>query len=570
MEADLRIEAILELLMRLAAGDLHARVEHSGTGDELDAIIESINMLAEELAASTISRGFLENVLRSMVDMLVVCNPDQSIRLVNDAVCRALLYTPEELIGSPVEKIDPAALAHGEPSITGLMSELAASGEDQERELDLLRKDGARLPVMIKCSVARDARGRLEAIIIAARDLSERRQAEQEKIGLSRRLESQKLEAIGNLAGGVAHDINNMLTGIIGLASVLQDDIGGEDPMRADVESILTACYRGRDLTRNLLGFARRGNYRREKLSLNCCVQEVQRLLERTISKKITIKTELAADLVAVEGDPSQINHLLINLALNAVDAMPGYGELTFTTESSVIEASPTSSGHEMKPGRYARLTVADTGVGMDAETIQRAFEPFFTTKPPGRGTGLGLSMVHGTVKSHGGEVILESRTGQGTTVTVLLPAMETPRDTAPASAATRPGFHGSGTVLFVDDEEIVRKNGKRLLEKLGYRVLLAEDGVGALDLYRGQMEGIVLVILDLSMPVLDGEECFNRLKEMNPRASVLLSSGHTKEQMADRLIRLGAVGFLQKPYDLNDLAAELEKALRPRTQTSR
>jgi two-component system, cell cycle sensor histidine kinase and response regulator CckA len=396
------------------------------------------------------------------------------------------------------------------------------------------------------------------------RDITDRRKAESEKLALEKQLrQSQKMEAIGRLAGGVAHDMNNVLAAILGSASVLDDEIDRNHPSREDLGNILAACRKGRDLTRDLLGFARKGKYVKEVLSLNDIAYEAQSLLARTISKKISIELNLDGKLDCIEGDRNQIHHALMNLCINAADAMKAHGTLTIATRNVYLDKQEATERGGLKPGKYIETRVIDTGVGMDAETLKNMFEPFFTTKPKGEGTGLGLAMVYGVVGNHGGHVYIESELGKGTMVVFLLPAV-----TAVAPQKPRPSEIPleekpyvkieDRCVLVVDDEPVVRVSVRRLLERLGYRTLVAEDGKAALEIYKRNKDIISLIILDLIMPDMDGAETFGALKAMDPNVKVLLSSGYSKDEKIEALLSQGAIGFVQKPFDLRSLSLEL------------
>jgi two-component system, cell cycle sensor histidine kinase and response regulator CckA len=396
------------------------------------------------------------------------------------------------------------------------------------------------------------------------RDITERRKAEDEKLALEKQLrQSQKMEAIGRLAGGVAHDMNNVLGAILGSASVLDDEIKRGHPNREDLDNILAACRKGRDLTRDLLGFARKGKYVKEILSLNDIAYEAQSLLARTITKKISIDLDLDNKLDCVEGDRNQIHHALMNLCINAADAMKTHGTLTIATKNVYLDNQQATERGGLRPGKYVETRVIDTGVGIDAETLKNVFEPFFTTKPKGEGTGLGLAMVYGVVENHGGHVYIESEPGKGTRVVFLLPAATSvaPRKSSSSEIPIdeKPYVKiENRCVLVIDDESVVRVSVRRLLERLGYRTLIAEDGKAALEIYKRNKDVISLVILDLIMPDMDGPETFEALKAVNPNVKVLLSSGYSKDEKIEALLNQGAIGFVQKPFDLQSLSHEL------------
>ncbi len=392
-------------------------------------------------------------------------------------------------------------------------------------------------------------------------DITEMRESAEQKLALETQLQqSQKMEAIGSLAGGVAHDINNILAAIMGAASALEDETEREDHRFDDIESILAACRKGTRLTRDLLGFARRGKYNRERVALNDIVNTVINLLKHTISKKIAIKSSPAPDLRFVEGDASQIEHALMNICINSSDAMQNGGELSISTRNTELDGSAKGS-LMLPPGPYVELCVTDTGAGMDRDTLSRVFEPFFTTKPKGKGTGLGLSMVYGTVENHGGTVHVDSKPTVGTSVTMMLPATEYKPPTGIGKRSSIPPIVApAGNVLLIDDERMILKATKRLLVKLGFTVFLAESGRSAIDLYRKKGDQISLVILDLMMPGMDGSEIFNALYELDPQVKVLLCSGYSKNEEVKRLLAKGARGFLPKPFDYDLLSREIAK----------
>ena len=401
-----------------------------------------------------------------------------------------------------------------------------------------------------------DAISLLENLGVIFVNALRQREAEEEQTRLEQQLrQSQKMEAIGTLAGGLAHDMNNVLSAIMGAASLLKHDLDAGDARQQEVSDILDAGKRGRKLMRNLLGFARKGKYRKERVYLWQVASDIAEMLQRTVDKQIEIRTDLDPDAPSVAGDPDQLHHALMNICLNAVDAMPAGGTLTVSLDS--LGEAPADPGQPA----YVRMTVEDTGQGMEPETLAHAFEPFFTTKPKGLGTGLGLSMVYGTVENHGGAVELQSEPGQGTSVTVLLPALAQEELDAPEETVETEAFQSVGEgVLLVDDEELIRRVGERLLRKLGYKVAVAVDGRQAVELLREHAADFQLVILDLVMPGLDGEETFHQLRETDPLIPIILSSGYSRDEKVKRLLMAGANGFLQKPFELKHLARALKQ----------
>lgn len=374
--------------------------------------------------------------------------------------------------------------------------------------------------------------------------------------------QSQKMEAIGTLAGGVAHDMNNILGAIMSLTSIMRQETRQGDPRIEDLDDILAAARRGRDLTKNLLGFARKGKYRKETVSLNRIVMQVKELLSRTIPKNIEWKLDLDDTVSPVQGDFGQLSHALLNICINSADAMKNGGILRITTAKVKTVSLDDTLFPGLEPGEYAMLQVTDNGVGMEAKVLERAFEPFFSTKGRDKGTGLGLSMVYGTITNHGGRVTIHSEPGIGTRLTIYLPtAKDKPLDKRSEPNAKPVQKVASGSILVVDDEELVRRSAKRVLETLGYEVVLASNGQDAIHLLKKRIERLLLVILDLEMPIMDGEETFFQLKELDSKIPVLISTGYTREGKAEDLLAAGAHGFIQKPFDAQSLASAVVDA---------
>lgn len=375
-------------------------------------------------------------------------------------------------------------------------------------------------------------------------------------------LQSQKLEAVGTLAGGVAHDMNNVLAVVLGLGSVLAREMGPSDPKSHDIQEILSAARRGKSLVENLLGFARKGNYQRERACLNDTVRQLIEVLAHSIPKKVAVTTCLDAQLAEIECDPAQIMQTLLNICLNANDAIDGSGTITISTSNEVLGASDVAG---LDPGRYVNLQIGDNGTGMHKETKRKAFEPFFTTKGIGEGTGLGLSMAYGVVKDHGGAIQIDSNPGVGTAINIRLPAVALEEAKEPQEVSEAPQTErqrGKTKLLFVDDEEMVRTAGKRMLEAAGCDVILADSGSFALDAYRNNAQDVDLVVLDLSMPVMDGAECFEQLKDIDTNVRVLICTGHAKCHEIEEMIAHGALGVVKKPFDLEQLSEAIEEAL--------
>lgn len=397
----------------------------------------------------------------------------------------------------------------------------------------------------------------VETVLVTARDITEQRHLEEQL------RQSEKMEAIGHLAGGIAHDFNNQLTGIMGYADMLWTLLADEEQSRF-AEMILKASRRASDLTAQLLAFARKGNYQCVTVNLHQVMSEVIALLEHSIDRRIRIRQVLGANPPLTTGDPTQIQSALLNIAINARDSMPNGGELTFATDVVTLdEAYCRTQPFEVVPGRYVQVDITDTGVGMTPDLLRHIFEPFFTTKETGRGTGMGLAAVYGTVKNHRAAISVESIHGQGTTFRILWPLAESAEEEDRVHAAPVRAQHGA-RILVVDDDEIVCRMARDMLGGLGYRVTTCADGKQAVALYRDASRRFDLVILDLIMPELGGADTFRALREIDPDARVLLSSGYRLDGDAEHLLEAGAAGFIPKPFQMAALSEAVAAALAP------
>lgn len=372
--------------------------------------------------------------------------------------------------------------------------------------------------------------------------------------------QAQKMDVVGQLAGGVAHDFNNMLTAIIGSAEMMERHVKNDPALVKLLTTIQEAAGRSADLTGQLLAFSRKGSTRTVQVRINNSIQSVISLLERTIDKNIRLTTRLIADRDLVIGDPAQLQNALLNLGINARDAMQDGGTITYATATVYLDATYCGShSFHIQPGTYVEISVSDTGMGIKKDVIDHIFEPFFTTKGIGKGTGLGLAAVYGTIKEHHGSINVYSEIGIGTVFKLYLPLADEQKDSNIPLEKTRPG---SGGILLVDDEVLIREMGQALLEDHGYQVFLAEDGKQALEIYEREQANIQLVILDVVMPVMGGKETLQRLLEVNPDVKVLMSSGFHQDETNDSFIKLGARGFIQKPYRTEDFFKAIDETI--------
>ena len=422
-------------------------------------------------------------------------------------------------------------------------------------EYRVLRKDGTTFPAIMH-SAAKFLDGMpvgLRGIVI---DITETKKLE------SQLHQARKMEAIGTLAGGIAHDFNNLLQAVQGYAELLLLRKTEEESGYKELLEISRAAKRGGDLTRQLLTFSRKVESKLQPVDLNRTVNDVKMLLERTIPKMIKVELRLMGNLHSVNADASQVEQVMMNLAVNARDAMPEGGTLTIETKNVILDEEDCCSQPELTPGNYVLLTVSDTGQGMDKTTLEHIFDPFFTTKEVGKGTGLGLAMVYGIVKSHQADITCISNPGEGTAFKIHFPAIEqlkeSPSDVA--GAAISPG--GTETILLVDDDDSVRDLGEETLQMFGYAVISAPDGESAMQIYREGKDRIDLVILDLIMPGMGGMQCLQRLLEMNPQAKVVIASGYSVKGETERAAKSGAKAFINKPYNVQQMLKVVREVL--------
>jgi len=422
-------------------------------------------------------------------------------------------------------------------------------------EYRVLRKDGSTFPaIMLSTGKVVDGKSvGLRGIVI---DMTETKKLE------SQLRQAHKMEAVGTLAGGIAHDFNNLLQAVQGYAELLLLKKTEAEPDYQSLREISRAASRGGELTRQLLAFSRKVESRLQPLDLNRTVNEVRLLLERTIPKMIRIDLHLMGNLHWIKADPSQVEQIMMNLAVNARDAMPEGGTLTIETRNVIVTEEDCSSQPELTPGSYVLLTVSDTGLGIEKTTLEHIFDPFFTTKEVGKGTGLGLAMVYGIVKNHRGTILCSSDPGAGTAFKIYFPAIERPE--APPGivpAATEPP-RGSETILLVDDDDAVRELGEETLQMFGYTVITAPDGASALHIYGKERDHIDLIILDLSMPEMGGTQCLQELLGMDPEARVIIASGCAGAREIEQVTKSGAKAFINKPYDIQQMLTAVRRVL--------
>jgi len=388
------------------------------------------------------------------------------------------------------------------------------------------------------------------------RDTTEQRRLE------AQLLQAQKMEAVGNLAGGIAHDFNNLLQAIHGYTEMLLFDKAEADEGYVELKEIERAAGRASELTRQLLTFSRKIESRLRPLNLNDVIKQMEKLLSRTLTKMINIELHLAGDLDAVNADPAQIEQILMNLALNARDAMPEGGRLVIETENVTLDEDYCETHLGANPGEYVLLSISDTGHGMDRQTLRHIFDPFYTTKETGEGTGLGLAMVYGLVKNHGGYITCYSEPGLGATFKIYLPAADRAEAAVETQSAPEKPIGGRETILLVDDEDNLRSLGRELLQRFGYTVWTAPDGETAIELFHEKSEAIDLVILDLIMPGLGGRKCLEEMLRIDPKAKIVVTSGFSPNGSTKELMEAGARSFISKPYNIKQMLTVVRRVL--------
>jgi len=506
------------------------------------------------LLGNIVLRKRVERALRDSEEKYrrLVENANDGIVIMQDRVCRFHNLRALEITGysaGELDRLDFLELVH--PAERRLFVERYEQTLREGRAVTTsgrgVTKDGREI-LVDSSAVVVSWEGK-PALMVFFRDVTRQRRLEDQLA------QAQKMEAVGTLAGGVAHDFNNLLMGVSGLASLMLDEEDLPPEHRDNLRQIELYVGRASELTRQLLGFARGGKYEVRPTDPAELVQTTAEMFART-KKELRVLHEHQEGVWTVEVDRGQMEQVLLNLYLNAAQAMPEGGELRLETRNVELHRKEVEAW-DIAPGSYVRFSVTDTGVGMDPETRQRIFDPFFTTKEPGRGTGLGLAMVYGIIKNHDGMITVSSKEGAGTTFNLFLPARKGLAVAATNADARAP--RGVGTVLLVDDEEIAIKIGRRMLERLGYKVITAQSGAQALELIK-RGEQIDIVLLDMVMPEMSGGETFDRIREVAPDLKVVLSSGYSRDSQAEAIMSRGCLGFLQKPYRLEDLGARLRR----------
>ena len=492
----------------------------------------------------------LRAILEASPEPVVVYDPQGRATFVNPAFTRVFGWSHTELLGRRIDFVPPEE----EDKTKSQIQELFASGGPSSFETRRRSKGGQVLDVFISAAAIRDEASRVTGMVVSLTDLTGQKQME------AQLRQSQKMEAIGTLAGGVAHDFNNILGAITGYAELSLGQASSEGPLHESLLYILNAAERASDLTRRILTFSRRKEQELEPLDINAVVEHTVGLLSRVIPRMIEIDLRLAPQLWPVKGEETGLNQIVMNLGSNAKDAMTQGGRLLIQTENLEVDGQRCTACGTVFAGNYVRLRVADNGQGIPPEVLEHIFEPFFTTKELGEGTGLGLSTVFGLAKSYGGHILCNSQPGSGTTFDLYLPALDPSQVPSEAATNSRDLPGGQETILLVDDEEMIRDIGARFLGPKGYQVLTAASGEQALEIFKARVGEIPLVLMDYSMPGMGGGRCLEEMRRLAPELKVIVISGY----------ELGAQGygqsrpqaFLRKPFKRGQILRMVRQVL--------
>lgn len=506
-------------------------------------------------------------IAENTADVITVLDMDLNFTYVSPSIERLRGYTPREAIQQTIDQvITPGSLAQIRGLFLEELSREAGSGSDSSRFRTLILEEycrgGGTIIAEVTCSFLRDANGKPTGILTVSRDISDRIRTEAEKEGLQQQLiQSQKMESVGRLAGGVAHDFNNMLGVIIGYAEMAEAGLDADNPLQKNLGEIIRAARHSAELTGQLLAFARRQDVSPRVLNLNGIVESTLNMLRRLVGEDIDLEWDPDPSLWNVKIDPTQVNQILANLAANSRDAISGVGSLTISTANiSVISRSDTLPG--LVPGDYVQLAVSDDGCGIEPEQIDHLFEPFFTTKEMGKGTGLGLATVYGIVKQNMGYIYVDSRAGKGTAVTVYLPRTLAASSGQGERRICASPVQGSETILFVEDEDSILELGTVILEQCGYKVLKAKNPSDALGLLKNLKTRVDLLISDVVMPGMNGRDLRKLVEARMPGIKVLYISGYTSDILVGQGIPEDSRFFLQKPFSPTAFAEKVRLVL--------
>jgi len=546
---------------RVFHGLLSGKIFKYRSKRSLIAVAKDMTPIKEAAERLKESERRYRELFDSVSDLIYRQDLDGKFVSVNHAVTDIFGYSINELIGRKASDFMKPELR---PLFESEYLQKVKTRGHHEGVSAYFAKDGRKFYLEYRSQLIRPPNG--EPFISGiARDVTERILAQREIKKLEKQvLQAQKMEAIGTLAGGVAHDFNNILQAILGYTQILLMSKSEDDPDVQNLKQIEMAVKRASELTHQLLAFSQKVKSELRPINLNQEVREVEKLLRRTIPKMINIELRLAEDLKVINADAAQLEQVIMNLCVNARDAMPEGGSIIIETENVFMDDEYCKEHLGSKAGSYVMLSISDTGDGMDKETLEHIFEPFFTTKDVGKGTGLGLAMVYGIVENHDGYITCYSEPGKGTNFKIYFPVIDAePYRIEDVKQEDLSGLKGNGeTLLLVDDEDSLRELGKTILEEFGYKVILANNGESALKTYEAQKSDISIVVLDLIMPGMGGSQCLEKLLEIDPDAKVVIASGYAVNGETKRAIDAGAKGFVRKPYEVKQFLRTVREAL--------
>lgn len=560
VRAQLRpITALADISLAMAEGHLERRVP-SRRNDEIGMLADNFNRMQaaiqETIEALRSSEENLKITLNSIGDAVIATDDNSRVIRMNPVAEKLTGWTASEAIGRPLADIfrivrresrevleNPAGKILADGIVTGLSDDTV-----------LIARNGSEHQIAESGAPIRNADGEMVGVVLVFRDVT-KEMALQEQL-----LQSRKMETIGQLAGGIAHDFNNMLGGIIGAAELLKKRLPHDPKTSKFLGMIMDSAERAADLTKKLLAFSRKQHIGSTPVDVHSALRNTLSLLENTIDRRIRIHTDLTAETSMVVGDPAQLQGAFLNICINAAQAMSEGGDLSiFTQVTELDKAYCEASRFNLQPGLFLEVAIRDNGCGIPPENLERIFEPFFTTKEQGRGTGLGLASVFGTVQTHNGAVTAYSEVGRGSSFSVLLPLSDAQPVPVDSTAQVK---SGRGTILIVDDEGVMRATAAAILEDLGYQVLLAENGRHGIEVFRNQYKAVDLVLLDMIMPEMNGRDCFVEMKKIDPGARIVLSSGFTQNDDLTELRAAGLAGFIRKPYRSTTLSRTIAAVL--------
>jgi two-component system, cell cycle sensor histidine kinase and response regulator CckA len=532
--------------------------------------VTELKIRSEELCSSEKKYRLLAENMR---DVLLQLDTMQTITYISPSVKAIFGFEPDEIIGS---KINILSAPQKSTLLFSIFTDFIQHSEEQfinlqPFECELNKKNGAVFPAEFTPSLIRNSDGSFGGIQGIIRDISQQKHAEKEKVQLENQLHhSEKLEVIGQLAGGIAHDFNNQLAGILGFAELIKSDYPKESETYTSAQSIASIAKRSADLTSKLLAFARKGNYVSHVFDLHGIINEIIEILLRSIDRTIKISGHLEAERSLIKGDPGQIQNALLNIALNARDAMQNGGTLNFSTCLNTIDSKFQSPyQRHINPGQYIHIIISDTGTGISDETKQHLFEPFFTTKETGKGTGMGLAAVYGTIQAHEGILNVTSVVGKGTSFHIYLPVSNDSLEN-PEQENLQEIAKGTGNILVVEDELNVGKMMTMILKRLGYSFEICTNGIEAFELYKQRSAEFDAIILDLVLPGMSGTDLLRRMREINNNVRILICSGYSTENISANVCNDKKTIYIRKPFSMNELSRQIDLLLHYNARSSK